>query len=128
EAKPVAPNDAELRLRQTFREREPAYPPGMDRRGLSASSGLRGYRQPWRWMGYQADLPPATQRTSLLEMSLLEAQAAKLEPGSYVAVVERSPEVVTGTASAREEAGLHVVLGTWGGSHHGGTEDTEKNE
>ncbi|MFH1266719.1 MAG: hypothetical protein ABIK89_13395, partial [Planctomycetota bacterium] len=124
EATPVAPNDAEFRLRQTFREREPAYPPGMDRRGLSASSGFRGYRQPWRWMGSQADLPPATQRTSLLEMSLLEAQAAKLEPGSYVAVVERSPEVVTGTASGREEAGLHVVLGRWGrDEHHGGTEN-----
>jgi len=28
-------------------------------------------------------------------------------------VVEKSPEVVPGVASAREEAGYHVILGKW---------------
>ena len=36
-----------------------------------------------------------------------------LEPNSYVAVVEESPEVVLGVGSAREEASYHVILGKW---------------
>ena len=36
-----------------------------------------------------------------------------LKPGSYLAIVDRSPEVVLGVSSAREEASLHVVLGKW---------------
>ena len=32
-------------------------------------------------------------------------------PGSYLATVDESPEVASGTASARREAGYHVILG-----------------
>jgi hypothetical protein len=59
------------------------------------------------------------QQTSRLEASLAEvralvgAEVASLEPGSYVAVVDQSPEVVLGVASARQEASYHVVLGKW---------------
>lgn len=39
--------------------------------------------------------------------------AAVLTPGSYVAIVQQSPEVVLGTPSARQEASFHVILGKW---------------
>jgi hypothetical protein len=36
-----------------------------------------------------------------------------LEPGSYVAVVEQSPEVVLGSRGAEEESSYHVIFGRW---------------
>ena len=49
---------------------------------------------------------------SRLEAQLLEAQQT-LGPRSYVAVVDRSPEVQFGTQPVSEEAGFHVVVGHW---------------
>lgn len=52
-----------------------------------------------------------------LESGLAEAQRrlaeSKLAPRTYVAIVERSPEVELGVAAAREEASFHVILGRW---------------
>lgn len=42
-----------------------------------------------------------------------DSDAPGLEPGSYVALVERSPEVELGTPAAREVAGFHLVLGRY---------------
>ena len=36
-----------------------------------------------------------------------------LAPGSYMAIVERSPEVVLGVPSPREEPSSHVIIGNW---------------
>ena len=36
-----------------------------------------------------------------------------LEPGSYMAVVSRPPEVPVGIPGAEEVASLHVITGTW---------------
>jgi hypothetical protein len=112
-AKAIDPADAKKRLESVFRQGEPALPAGMDPRSLTRLSGWRSSRRPWYWVSNQADSPPASQRSGLLETSLSAARAAVLEPGSYAAVVERSPEVVVGSPSAREEAGFHVILGTW---------------
>jgi len=112
DALPIEPDDAQGRLQRTFHERRPALPAGMDRRGATGYFGWRSYRRPWRWVSSQAALPPARQATSVLETSL-GVRAANMDPASYVAVVERSPEVVLGTPSAREEAALHVIVGTW---------------
>ena len=60
-----------------------------------------------------------TQDSSLLENELRavnRSEESALVPagGGYFAVVERSPEVVFGVSSAREEEGsLHVVIGKW---------------
>ncbi len=40
-------------------------------------------------------------------------RCANMPPGSYVAVVERSPEVVLGVPSPREEPSSHVIIGQW---------------
>ena len=55
---------------------------------------------------------PAPQHDSILERSLHD-WTQSLEPRTFVAIVERSPEVVLGLDSAREEASLHVVVGQW---------------
>jgi len=80
---------------------------------VTGYSTWRSYRRPWQWVSNQANIPDASQQTGLLEFSLARAQSLSLEPGSYAAIVERSPEVVVGTPAAREEAGFHVILGTW---------------
>ncbi len=48
-----------------------------------------------------------------LATALQQVTDGKLEPRSYVAIVERSPEMELGTPSAQEEAGFHVILGRW---------------
>jgi len=113
EAKPVKPEDAKRELNRIFGQREPRYPTGMDRRSRTGYSTWRSYRRPWQWVTNQANIPAASQRTGLLELSLSNTRTVTLEPGSYVAIVQRSPEVVVGTPVAREEAGFHVILGTW---------------
>jgi len=113
EAKPVKAEDVKRVLDRIHRQRAPRYPVGMDQRNRSGYSGWSMYRSSWQWVSNQADMPDASQETGLLEFSIAEAKSLSLEPGSYVAIVERSPEVVRGTSAAREEAGFHVILGTW---------------
>ncbi|MFC1596945.1 hypothetical protein ACFL5Q_03260, partial [Planctomycetota bacterium] len=105
--------DVQAWLEQTFRESEPSFPVGMDRGGQIGSYGWSSYRNRWRGRYGQVDIPDPSQKTGLLETSLAAVRTRPLEPGSYLAVVDGSPEVVLGVASAREEASLHVILGKW---------------
>lgn len=113
QAETIALAEAQRRLQKTFGECKPQYPVGMDRAGPGGYSSWSGYGSRWSWMSSQTDIPAPMQKAGVLEVSLAAARAASLEPGSYVAIVERSPEVVVGTDSAREEASLHVILGKW---------------
>jgi len=112
-ARPIDPAKGVAQLQRAYREHEPAYPPYMDRNSLPDISSYSG---PGYWGG---DLPEPTARSARLEEKLKVLRtpvgnaALTLAPRSYVAIVERSPEVVLGTPSAREEAGFHVVQGTW---------------
>ena len=74
-----------------------------------------GYRSYPRYGGWydDEDSPAPSPWTGRLEAALHDARSARLEPGGYAAVVERSPEVVLGTDSAREEGSLHVILGNF---------------
>lgn len=130
---------AAKRLRQAYHASRPRMPEDVQTQYYRSGSifGLRPGRGP---RGGNPALDPPTQWTSRLEASLAglpalgrenrrkqASEASKelelpappaedlspLEPGSYVAVVEKSPEVVPGVASAREEAGYHVILGKW---------------
>ena len=95
------------------------YPPGMDAQAVTnaGSMGVFGGRRSLTWMVNQTSATEPSQTTSRLEdaISLLRARPGEepLAPGSYLAIVERSPEVVLGTPSAREEAAFHLVHGTW---------------
>jgi hypothetical protein len=64
-----------------------------------------------------ANFPMPSQATSVLETSMStvreQLQRKLLPPRSYIAIVERGPEVQLGTDVANEEASLHVVTGTW---------------
>jgi hypothetical protein len=110
--------EARAKLSQTFHQNQPQIPEGLRTRlsGSSAIFGIRYYRPRYGNPG----IAPPTQQSSRLEAALAEVRAVAgaslpppLEPGSYVAVVEKSPEVVLGIASAHEEAGYHVILGKW---------------
>jgi hypothetical protein len=98
-----------------------------------AASKQGGNPQPWRtnysrrrWSPYYwynrfgASIGPSpTSRTSRMEsaVAVVCGQAGGptecLEPGSYVAVVERSPEVELGVMGVKEEPGTHLVIGAW---------------
>lgn len=55
---------------------------------------------------------PMPQRDAMLEQRLGD-WSQSLGPRRFVAIVERSPEVVLGLEGASEEASLHVVAGEW---------------
>jgi hypothetical protein len=86
----------------------------------------RSRLQPADSMGAWLATPPAAARKaapaftpagSRMEAGLAEALQqvtdGTLEPRTYVAIVARSPEVELGVATAKEEAGFHVVSGEW---------------
>ncbi len=109
---------AAKRLRQAYHASRPRMPEDVQTQYYRSGRifGLRPGRRP---RGGNPALARPTQQTSRLEASLAGLPApggpnrSPLEPGSYVAVVEKSPEVVPGVASAREEASYHVILGRW---------------
>lgn len=61
-------------------------------------------------MHFSSGGPSPTQASGRLEqMRTLDGML----PGSYVALVDRSPEVVLGVPSPREEPSSHVIVGQW---------------
>jgi hypothetical protein len=102
-----------------------ALDPTVPKQGTSARQWTTGYsRRRWNpYPGYNlfgASIgPPPTSRTSRMEsaIAVVCGQTAGpndcLEPGSYVAIVERSPEVELGIPAVKEERGTHVVIGAW---------------
>ena len=108
----------QTKFQQTWAENRPQISPGIQTRYNNYSDvfGLRNIR---RSRGGNSAITPPTQQTSRLEASLAglstlgSATLSPPQPGSYVAVVKQSPEVVLGVASASEEASYHVILGKW---------------
>jgi hypothetical protein len=100
---------------RAFQQAEPKRPKGLNERDL-----VRGR---YRYYGPPVKMPARSMRGGVvaeddrLESALDDVQRqlaqAKLEPRTYVAIVERSPEVELGIPGAREEASFHVILGRW---------------
>jgi hypothetical protein len=114
----VAPAKSASRIRTIAGQHAPQFPPGTDRQSLAAAAASRNYRRfVYRAGGYE-DVEP-NQESGRLEKSLAAAIRSiqigrpPLAPGSYFAIVDRSPEVELGTPSAREEASFHAILGQW---------------
>ncbi len=110
------PGAAFARLAAIGQQNEPAFPQNLDPNAIRSLFGSRYYYQRIRTGMYWPGSAPGQLRTGLLEDSirgLLRPTGGSLAPRSYLAIVERSPEVVPGTPSAREEAGFHVIHGTW---------------
>lgn len=113
--KPLTPQDATA-LERGYRHHLPKLPRGVDDRNRGMIFGV-----PRRRWGYYRGTPIAkpTQRTGRLEKTLASLavhtgrSTSVLEPGSYAAVVEDSPEVKLGSPSAREEVSYHAIFGRW---------------
>jgi len=115
ELEPVDRAAAFDRLSAIGRENAPAFPRDLDPAAIRDLSGSPYYRRA-RMGIYAPGFRPGELRTGLLEDSmraLLRPGGGALAPRGYLAIVERSPEVVSGTPSAREEAGFHLIHGTW---------------
>ena len=105
------PHDG-FRLARTRNAHQPRLPGAMDRRYADSLFGFSSRRR-YYYRGYgRSEIPQPRQSTGCMERALFAGtDVASLAAGSYLAVVERSPEVVLGVASAREESSLHVILG-----------------
>ena len=107
--------DAVARLAKLIGEQAPDYPPDYDKNTYQTAIGFR--RQYYYMYGrVDQSMPPATTETSKLEIqldSLGRAKGMKFKPRSYIAIVEASPEVPLGIESAKLEASLHVIRGSW---------------
>jgi hypothetical protein len=112
-------NAAVKSLSVVYNDNRPALPLGYD---MSASSvGLFGFRESYNYNSYHyrrnsnGFLPPPSFHSSILESLLRYAAVghAGLEPGSYFALVEKSPEMPIGCRQVTEQGSFHAVLGHW---------------
>jgi len=114
--RPLEPAEAARRLRDMARANQPELPAGLNPAALNSLTRSGYYNRYWYGplSGNQAAPSPRTSRLEQLLAGLAEAgPQAALGPGEYAAVLETAPEVVLGTAAAREEASCHVILGKW---------------
>jgi hypothetical protein len=106
---------AAARLRQVLAEHRPANPPKFDPIDFRRAFGF-GFNPFYYYWGWDEGLPEPSTEQGVLETNLNRLAASglrRLNPRSYVAIVESSSETPLGFESAREEASLHVVLGRW---------------
>ena len=102
------------RLRKISFDNKPTLPEGVDGGyygGIFGVSRRYGY--------YRGNYEEARQGTGRMEMMLSQLSTPSAidyqlnVPGSYVAIVEQSPEVELGTKAANEEGSYHVIIGKW---------------
>lgn len=118
----VDPADEEGAIFDFAKDRQPSVPDGFVLPSATGFSSPRVYR----YRPYDNSLAGASLANGLLETQLRDAvmgpgrhvswakpKGFELRPKSYLAVVERSPEVVFGVDDVREEDSLHVVVGRW---------------
>ena len=117
-AQPLAPvtlKDANTALSKLAQEVRPGHPEGFDPNDLS-NLFVAGNSRRWRLPNDDSSEGDPRMDVSLLETNLAVTLAPVRYPplpGTYVAVVETSPVVITGLPRAREEASLHVIRGTY---------------
>jgi hypothetical protein len=119
---PVEPGVEQTAMQEFVSEHLPGLPQGFV---PPSASTFRGRRRYYYMAASNNSLPAAALGSSRLEIGLRDATAgadrggtsktagAPLAPRSYIALVERSPEVVFGVDNPREEDSLHVVVGSW---------------
>ncbi|MFZ5829375.1 MAG: tripartite tricarboxylate transporter TctB family protein [Planctomycetota bacterium] len=116
-ARPVDQEEMVKQLGRVFREDQQSLISAVGDGSNDGGGGIFGVRR--RYYSPYGHYDIAGMETQCLErtIALLSMAGSSrfplASPGSYVALVERSPEVELGTNWAREEASLHVVYGTW---------------
>ena len=112
-AMPADPAKVMEKMRPLFGKAQLSLPPGVD----SSNMDIYGYRRGRYYYGRGNETQ--TTKTGRLEATLSRVTRSipdpgsnGLEPGSYVTIVRKSPEVELGTG-ATEESSLHMVVGKW---------------
>ncbi|HYW78375.1 MAG TPA: hypothetical protein VE890_02325, partial [Thermoguttaceae bacterium] len=107
-----------MRLNSANFDNQPVTPDGMRQRYGGLFGMSRRNRYYW-YGGSGSSLTVPAQSSGRLEQSIgsigtsSNGEISPYGPRRYVAVVQRSPEVVLGVASAREESSYHVIIGNW---------------
>ncbi len=112
--------EAKWSLRNVIIHNQPAIPEDFSQMNQSGGRrrGWTSYPQSYRSSKSMSNngLPSPTQQTSQMETAINQLVVnllnKKFEPKSYIAIVDRSPEVEFGT-SVSEEASLHIIVGRW---------------
>jgi hypothetical protein len=113
--RPADPDADLAELRSLLADQRVEVPVGLDPQRYSLF-GMRSYTSYSQWNN---TLPNPSQNTSLLEHRLQNIalwwppEQSRVTAKSYLAVVDRSPEVLFGTEPVKEEASLHVIVGEW---------------
>lgn len=111
----TAPQKAGATLRTIFERVKPSEPVGLQ--NLQNQEGISFlWNRSRGWSGVDSGSPNSFMDSSLLETQLAAARDPEqhpLSPGTYLAVVARSPIVPTGVPHVREESSLHVIRGSY---------------
>ena len=117
EAQPAEANEAAGPLRRLCDRYCPKAPKGTEPQDASGRNpgGIGGS---YRTFLYYPNATPGyhvSRSESLVSRVMGQGPGAKdlLDPDSYVAIIERSPETTLGLPEPQEEPGLHFLLGTW---------------
>ncbi|MFV1963863.1 MAG: hypothetical protein ACC628_00460 [Pirellulaceae bacterium] len=92
-------------------EHRPRYPTGFDPGQMDSIANV--FSASYYFYALNESLSAPTFSTSILERALSPLSKVRLEPRSYLAIVDASPEVSLGVESPRQEASFHVVQGSW---------------
>jgi hypothetical protein len=122
-AKPATLEKIHSWLAKANAENQPAFPPGLDQRDLYNGRRSRYYYY-FNRSTNQVSFPDS-QLEQMMEwlagnvhtrggiMQSFRSGSPPIAPGSYVALVAKSPDLELGTHSAVEEASFHIILGEW---------------
>lgn len=108
----IPATDAREALAKLIKSRDLEYPEGYDPT-MSGNALTRMFRGSWM---NSSPGGPVNTHVSLLERSLDEitsSHADLLEPGTYLAVVEVTPDVPMGVPKSKQKESLHVIRGRW---------------
>jgi hypothetical protein len=110
ELKRIEASDAEDQLRRILLDHEPSVPLGLEIAGT-----FRSYRTFYYGNNVDGQFGQPTPSSSILEQCFDALRDFRLPDGkSFVAITSEAPSTVpVGVPQARQEAGLHVIQGTW---------------
>jgi hypothetical protein len=112
--KPATPATAEVELEQLFGANPLEPPQHLDPTGYN--SLLSEMMPNYSWSAVDSGMSMPIMATSLLETNLALATRPTLHPpapGTYIAVMERSPVVPYGVSRVRQQASFHILRGRY---------------
>jgi hypothetical protein len=112
EPAPTKAEDARSALTKHIQKQEPGYPEGYDP-AMSGNALTRMFRGAFPTGG---NYSPVHTSVSLMEKSISEIASPRselLDQGTYLAIVELSPDVPMGVAVSKQRDSLNVIRGKW---------------